>query len=95
MAMWTKLCNLATLCSQEWLLYGDFNVFMLRKETSGNNPTKLSMRKFNHFIQKHNLLDPTLINNKFTWSNVSVNPTCSGSFPLHSSIGTSLQVTLL
>ncbi|TYK27679.1 LINE-1 retrotransposable element ORF2 protein [Cucumis melo var. makuwa] len=64
-------------CPSEWLIEGDFNVIRWREETSPKNPAIFSMNKFNDFILKYNLIDPPLINNKFTWSNLRINQVLS------------------
>lgn len=63
------------MCSNSRLIGGDFNVFRNRDETTLVTQANLSIHRFNNFIQKYSLLDPPLSNNKFTWSNLIINPT--------------------
>lgn len=61
-----ELTNLANVCAPNWLIGGGFNVFRQSNETSTRSPTRNSMNKFNAFIQNNNLIDPPLINCKYT-----------------------------
>ncbi|TYK13810.1 hypothetical protein E5676_scaffold488G00730 [Cucumis melo var. makuwa] len=69
---WSELEDLNPICSPNWLLASDFNVVRYTVEASAQNSSTYSMRKFNAFITNNNLIDPSLTNAKYTWSNLRV-----------------------
>lgn len=68
-AFWQELYDLNGLCFPSWLIGGDFNVYRWSHETNSSNPPQRSMKNFNRFIENSTLLDPTMSNGLFTWSN--------------------------
>ncbi|KAL0552328.1 hypothetical protein IC582_011437 [Cucumis melo] len=74
---WTDLHNLQHLNSFPWILGGDLNVTRLREESTSISSSTHSSRMLNNFINNNLLLDPPLINNRFTWSNLRNPPTFS------------------
>ncbi|TYK05763.1 LINE-1 retrotransposable element ORF2 protein [Cucumis melo var. makuwa] len=69
-----ELTDLNSMCSPNWHLAGDFNIVRYSAETSTQNSSTYSMRKFNTFITASSLIDPPLTNSKYTWSNLRVQP---------------------
>lgn len=68
-ALWEELGGLFDLCGLCWYVAGDFNVIRSPLEkVSGGHETK-SMRRFNDFIEGSQLMDPPLVNERFTWAN--------------------------
>ena len=59
------------------MLVGDFNIIRWSSESNAKNMGKVSMTYFNAFIQRNQLCNPPLSNDKYTWSNMRRNPTCS------------------
>ena len=72
-----ELSNLENICSPSWLLAGDFNIIRWKNKTNAKQLDKNNMDLFNDFIQRNQLVDYPLSNNKFTWSNLRLTPTYS------------------
>lgn len=63
-----ELTSLNGLCSPRWLIGGDFNVVRFSSEKLRTRSQSSSMRNFDSFIRDCGLIDPPLVNAKFTWS---------------------------
>ena len=55
---------------------GDFNVIRKSSEKLGGSSLTSSMKDFNDFIRECELIDPSLWNAPFTWSNMQESPVC-------------------
>lgn len=71
-----ELARLFSLCSPNWRIGSDLNVFRFLPEKSNKGRVTRSMRDFNCFIRETSLKDLTLYGADFTWSNCKVNPLC-------------------
>lgn len=67
---WDELKELSSLCTEGWLLGGDFNVTRWTFENSSQRRPTRSMNLFNRFITESNLTDLPFQNGLFTWSNL-------------------------
>lgn len=75
---WNELNKLQNVYNPSWLIAADFNIVRWKNEINTNNLDKNSMAMLERFIQRKNLLiDPLLSNNKYTWSNLRMNPVSS------------------
>lgn len=74
---WMELNTLKTICGNNWLLGGDFNVYRWANETTSQNPSNSSMRKFNAFIDNASLMEHSQSNGLYTWTNLCSQPTMS------------------
>lgn len=74
---WEELDGLPSFRLQAWILVGDFNVVRWRSESNASSIAKDIMNTLDSFILRTNLIDPSLPNNLYTWSNLIVNPICS------------------
>ena len=75
--LWLELELLQTLCLPNWLITGDFNIIRWETETNAKSLDRRNMVNFNNFISVNELIDPPPLNNKYTWSNLRLNPTYS------------------
>ena len=66
---WDEIARLKELCSVHWCMGGDFNVVRRVTEKFNSLTTNRSMRGFDSLIEKLELVDPSLTDAKFTWSN--------------------------
>ena len=73
---WLELQDLYGLTFPMWCVRGDFNVIRRISEKLGDSRSTFNMRCFDEFIRESGLLDPTLRNAAFTWSNMQVDPIC-------------------
>lgn len=67
-AFWEELGRLFGLCGDKWCLAGDFNVVRFPLEKSSGGRILNSMRAFNSIIEDCSLVDPPLVNGRFTWT---------------------------
>ncbi|KAA0035247.1 LINE-1 retrotransposable element ORF2 protein [Cucumis melo var. makuwa] len=75
--LWLELELLQTLCVPNWLIIGDFNIVRWKTERNAKSLDRRNMANFNNFISVNELIDPPPLNNKYTWSNLRLNPTYS------------------
>ena len=68
-AFWDKLSGLKEICNSRWCVGGDFNVVRRVNEKFNSTTNTRSMREFDSLIGKLELIDPNLMNARFTWSN--------------------------
>ena len=64
----SELQDLSSLCTENWLLAGDFNISRCEHEKSSGEVTR-GMRHFDNFIREAELTDLPLNNGLYTWSN--------------------------
>ena len=74
---WDEIAGLKELCGARWCLGGDFNVVRKVTEKFNSSTITRSMREFDSLIRELDLVDPTLSNAMFTWSNFRDHPICS------------------
>lgn len=68
-AFWAELDSIRSGHHEPWVLCGDFNAIRNNQEKSGPSLDLKLSRLFNHFINRHHLIECRLNNRKFTWSN--------------------------
>ena len=73
---WNEIAGLKELCSDRWCLGGDFNVVRRATKKFNSLTVTSSMREFDALIGELELVDPSLSNAKFTWSNFRPFPIC-------------------
>ena len=73
---WDEIAGLKELCSVCWCMGGDFNIVRRVTEKFNSLTITRSMREFNSLIRELELVDPSLNNAKFTWSNFREHPIC-------------------
>ena len=71
-----ELLDIFVLSFPLWCVSGDFNVIRRSSEKLGGFSFTSSMRDFDGFIRDCELLDPSLWNAPFTWSNMQESPMC-------------------
>lgn len=71
-----ELAGFFGLCSPNWCVGGDFNVVRRVLEKLNGISTNKSMRDFDSFISDCDLIDLSLSNARFTWSNLQENLVC-------------------
>lgn len=65
-----ELNQLKYICYPNWLLARDFDIVRWLSKTNAKHIDRRNMENFNNFIRANDLIDPPLINNEFTWSNL-------------------------
>ena len=73
---WDEIAGLKELCSARWCMGGDFNIVRRVTEKFNSLTTTRSLREFDSLIGELELVDPSLTNAKFTWSNFREYPIC-------------------
>ncbi|XP_078150904.1 uncharacterized protein LOC144546233 [Carex rostrata] len=67
--LWIELDAIRASCRDPWIISGDFNVIRNPQEKSGTNFDVSISKRFNQFINRHNLVEQKLTSRKYTWSN--------------------------
>ena len=66
---WNELDNICVNNQLPWVLGGDFNVIKCSNDKLGGSRITTSMKKFNDFINLHELIDLPLKGALYTWFN--------------------------
>lgn len=75
-SFWDELAGLRVICGGKWCLGGDFNVVRTLSKKLNSQSTTTSMRCFDSLINELELIDPPILNAKYTWSNFRDIPIC-------------------
>ncbi|OAY83301.1 putative ribonuclease H protein [Ananas comosus] len=71
----TEVAQLKSFCKGCWIICGDFNCIRKQEERKGKIWSTRNMTLFNNLISDLALIDPPMMNQSFTWSNMQKNPT--------------------
>nr|CAD1832569.1 unnamed protein product [Ananas comosus var. bracteatus] len=72
---YTELRLLKDCCKGKWILCGDFNSTRSQNERKGKTWSSRATNLFNTLIKELELIDLSMANQSFTWSNLQSNPT--------------------
>lgn len=70
-----KVAQLKECCKGKWILCGDFNSTRGMEECRRKSWSSKASTLFNDLIMNLELINPPMINQSFTWSNMQKNPT--------------------
>ncbi|PON73919.1 Endonuclease/exonuclease/phosphatase [Parasponia andersonii] len=74
--LWDELVGLRELCGNRWCVGGDFNIVRRVSEKFNSSTNTRSMKEFDSLIREMDLVDLSLCNASFTWTNFRVVPIC-------------------
>ncbi|OAY81165.1 putative ribonuclease H protein [Ananas comosus] len=74
-AFWLELLSLKDVCTNSWVICGDFNCIKNQSERKGLPWSRKAMALFSDLINNLEVIDLPLSNQTYTWSNMQQRPT--------------------